>query len=335
MERPYFYFWPADWLSDAGLRSCSLEARGLWIDLICLMHQARPYGYLTVPGSEKPADAKTLSRQLGINVRTLGRLLDELAQRKVIERPNEGPMFSRKMVRSEETKEANKRRKNKSRSLRTNELDETVTRDKRDPSRPMSRGSYSYSYSQEDLKDGSLRSPEVSNDEKPPAQVEPEFELESPPSETELAPEPGNPYHFVAFWQDANEGRDFGLRFEPETGPVEFLEAEIERLDLGEIPAKQVKAAAMSSYEAFKATYSKRAGRARKGKRPKTRGSQIHPTQLTEELVAWLRKDLARLKSRPPSFAQSKHDAIDEAFRRAGRNLEREENAKDKAARGH
>ena len=36
---PWFKFWADKWLSDERLRSCSLAARGLWADMISLMHK--------------------------------------------------------------------------------------------------------------------------------------------------------------------------------------------------------------------------------------------------------------------------------------------------------
>jgi len=47
---PWMKFYPADWRSDPMLRLCSLAARGLWAEMICLMHEAEPYGSLLVNG---------------------------------------------------------------------------------------------------------------------------------------------------------------------------------------------------------------------------------------------------------------------------------------------
>ena len=37
--RPWMKWYPADWRSDPGLRMCSFAARGLWADLLALMHE--------------------------------------------------------------------------------------------------------------------------------------------------------------------------------------------------------------------------------------------------------------------------------------------------------
>jgi len=41
-----FYFFPNDHLSDVGLRRCSLEAQGLWWNMVCYMAQGQPFGVL-------------------------------------------------------------------------------------------------------------------------------------------------------------------------------------------------------------------------------------------------------------------------------------------------
>jgi hypothetical protein len=50
---PAFQFYPGDWLKDAGLRSCSPEARGVWIDLLCLMYECPQRGVLRTKTNEK------------------------------------------------------------------------------------------------------------------------------------------------------------------------------------------------------------------------------------------------------------------------------------------
>lgn len=49
MKRPSFQFYPADWRANAKLRRCSHAERGVWIDLLCLFHDAEEYGVLRWP----------------------------------------------------------------------------------------------------------------------------------------------------------------------------------------------------------------------------------------------------------------------------------------------
>lgn len=49
MKRPAFQFYPADWRNNAKLRRCSPAARGVWMDVLCLLHDADEYGALRWP----------------------------------------------------------------------------------------------------------------------------------------------------------------------------------------------------------------------------------------------------------------------------------------------
>lgn len=39
MKKPSFQFYPGDWLKDPSLRSCSPATRGIWMDLLCAIHE--------------------------------------------------------------------------------------------------------------------------------------------------------------------------------------------------------------------------------------------------------------------------------------------------------
>lgn len=101
--RPSFQFYPSDWLRDPGLRSCSLGARGLWVDLLAFMHEAEPYGHLTLNGRDiEPA---TLARMVGSSFREVQHALSELETAGVFSRTEKGTIFSRRMVRDEVIRE--------------------------------------------------------------------------------------------------------------------------------------------------------------------------------------------------------------------------------------
>lgn len=48
-KRPSIQFYPADWRNNAKLRRCSWAARGVWIELIGLLHDSDEYGVLRWP----------------------------------------------------------------------------------------------------------------------------------------------------------------------------------------------------------------------------------------------------------------------------------------------
>ena len=104
MKRPSFQFYPGDWLQDAPLRSCSIGARGLWADMLCLMHQGSPYGYLKVGG--KVILPANLARMCGVTPEEAEGYLEELETAEVFSRDAEGCIFSRRMVRDEKIRES-------------------------------------------------------------------------------------------------------------------------------------------------------------------------------------------------------------------------------------
>ena len=141
---------------------------------------------------------------------------------------------------------------------------------------------------------------------KPPGPPEaPELELappEPPPAALEAS---SNPFRFAVFWVEANADRDFGLRFEPEDGLAELVDAEVERLELeGRASRDEISSQVRATCEAFRSTYTKRTGRKNAAGKRKTRGASTSPGELTETLVGWIRKDLARLAARSQAPAR-------------------------------
>lgn len=97
MGEPWMKFYTSDWRSDPRLRMCSMASRGLWIEMICLMHEAIPYGHLLVSG-HCPTDAQ-LSVLAGAPSDQITALLGELESAGVFSRTREGVIYSRKMSR--------------------------------------------------------------------------------------------------------------------------------------------------------------------------------------------------------------------------------------------
>lgn len=104
MRRPAFQFYPADWRKDSALQSCSGSARGLWIELICLMHECEPYGHLEING-KPPSDAQ-VARMVGFSVPEYRKALAELDGAGVFSRLESGAIFCRRMVADERVRNA-------------------------------------------------------------------------------------------------------------------------------------------------------------------------------------------------------------------------------------
>ncbi len=97
MSSPWLKFYPTDWRADPALRMCSLAARGLWMEMLCIMHEAEPYGSLRVNG--RPVTERQLSALAGGEV---GDLLCELEDAGVFSRDDDGTVYSRRMQRDAE-----------------------------------------------------------------------------------------------------------------------------------------------------------------------------------------------------------------------------------------
>jgi hypothetical protein len=99
VKRPWFQFYPADWRNDAALRLVSLAARGLWWEMLCIMHMAEPYGHLVSGG--RPIDEAGLARLVSEAPRDVSRWLAELRGRDIFSVTDTGCIYSRRMVRDE------------------------------------------------------------------------------------------------------------------------------------------------------------------------------------------------------------------------------------------
>ncbi|WP_336974202.1 hypothetical protein [Sphingobium aromaticiconvertens] len=102
-KRPSFQFYPSDWRTDVGLRLCSGPARGLWIEMLCMMHEGEPYGHLTL-GGEAISDTR-LARLHGEPEAEVTRWREELRVNNVYSITSGGVIFSRRMIRDEQLRE--------------------------------------------------------------------------------------------------------------------------------------------------------------------------------------------------------------------------------------
>jgi len=105
---PAVMFYTGDWLKEPTLRATSLAARGLWIDMLCFMHESPRRGYLMLT-KEVPMQASHLARAAGTDLDTCETLLEELEANgvlSVVEIEAVGDAYaSRRMVRDETTRQ--------------------------------------------------------------------------------------------------------------------------------------------------------------------------------------------------------------------------------------
>ncbi len=112
MAQPYLPFYASDWRGDVALRSCSLAARGLWIEMMAIMHEAKPYGHLII--GRKPVtldDVAPLALQVAAPIADVRRAIIELRDADVFTVNEDGVIISRRMIRDEKRREADRNRK--------------------------------------------------------------------------------------------------------------------------------------------------------------------------------------------------------------------------------
>ncbi len=98
-RRPWMKWNPSDWRADQAVQSCSLAARGLWLEMLGLMHEAEPYGYLILNGQSIPTEQ--LARLVRADSAEVENLIAELESVGVFSRDRKGQIYSRRMIRDE------------------------------------------------------------------------------------------------------------------------------------------------------------------------------------------------------------------------------------------
>lgn len=98
-SRPWMKFYPRDWRGDQALRAVSLTARGLWIECLCLMHEADPRGHLLLNGKKVAVD--TLARMVGASSDEVSAAMLELQSAGVFTQARNGVVTSRRMIQDE------------------------------------------------------------------------------------------------------------------------------------------------------------------------------------------------------------------------------------------
>jgi hypothetical protein len=98
VSAPWLKFYPSDWRADPALRMCSIAARGLWMEMLCIMHEATPRGSLRING--RPVSDRQMATLAGVT--DVAPLFGELEDAGVFSREEDGTIYSRRMMRDEE-----------------------------------------------------------------------------------------------------------------------------------------------------------------------------------------------------------------------------------------
>jgi hypothetical protein len=94
---PFMPFFTSDYVRDT--RILSLEARAIWMDMLCMMHDGDKRGYLSRAGSA--VTTEQLSRFCGCSVEVIERAVEEIITTGVGSKDEAGVIYSRRIVRDD------------------------------------------------------------------------------------------------------------------------------------------------------------------------------------------------------------------------------------------
>jgi hypothetical protein len=98
---PAFQWYTGDWRKDLAVQSLSFHDRGVWREMLDLMHDSERRGVLVLNGRAMTDDQ--ISRAIGLDNQSFKQTLDRLLTAGVASRePETGAIFNRRMVRDEE-----------------------------------------------------------------------------------------------------------------------------------------------------------------------------------------------------------------------------------------
>lgn len=108
-KAPGFWFFTGDWLKDPELRFCSIFARGLLVDLLCYMFEAKEQGYLTWADGSARSDREIVDAISGGSTEEKLSALHELLKKGVLSRDSRGAVYSRRLSKLKEVSEARRK----------------------------------------------------------------------------------------------------------------------------------------------------------------------------------------------------------------------------------
>jgi hypothetical protein len=112
---PGFMFYPGDWQKDPSLRRCSKAAKGVWMDILCLLFECPDRGVFVDAGG-RPWGDDEIAAAIGGDIASNLECITELMAKGVAQRNSRGAIFSRRIVRDEQERQAARERKRKQRS---------------------------------------------------------------------------------------------------------------------------------------------------------------------------------------------------------------------------
>jgi len=100
VKMPAMQFYPADWRKDLAVQSLDYFERGVWFEILCLMHESSERGVLLLNGQAMPDEV--IARLLGLDIQTFNQTASKLLTYGVAKRrDSDNAIFSKRMVADE------------------------------------------------------------------------------------------------------------------------------------------------------------------------------------------------------------------------------------------
>ena len=169
---PYMKFYCQDWLKDSQLRLCSAATRGIFIDMLAMMHDFEKRGYLAIVEKangkliESKLKAKQIARLIGEDSSEVETALEELLRYNVLKTDAEGFFYSKRMVEESEISKA--RSANGKQGGRGNKKDSTKSKTKANQKQNPE-----YEYEDENVNDNIIKKGVENNSTQHPLDYEP------------------------------------------------------------------------------------------------------------------------------------------------------------------
>lgn len=100
MKMPALQFYPGDWRKDLAVQALGYHDRGVWFEMLCLMHESDERGVMLLNGA--PMAEEVIARLLGLDNQTFNQTLSNLITYGVAKRrATDNAIFSKRMVEDE------------------------------------------------------------------------------------------------------------------------------------------------------------------------------------------------------------------------------------------
>ena len=181
-KMPAMQFYPADWRKDPGVQALGFHDRGVWFEILCLMHESAERGVLLLNG--KPMPMQALANILGLDIQILNQTVSNLTTYGVARvRDSDEALYSKRMVADEKLCQV--RREAGKKGGNPNLLNQKDNQVPNQTSTPSSSSSASSSSSDKD-KDKTLVGTNPDDADSQPEESEPAEQAEQEPAQAGL-----------------------------------------------------------------------------------------------------------------------------------------------------